>query len=152
MLLKENAVYKHACVRCYQLYTIPRNSLIPSTHRLYLHILKNEKPREKKKKAPFIGVLLQRNFNLFLLFGFWKHPVMDTRTSLGLCSPAEASPLLGRMLLFISSLNLLFQLRPSLSSSHGCQSEALGSILSGTSALALGGLCWGLLKPSLLQP
>lgn len=42
MLLKENAVYKHACVRCYQLYTIPRNSLIPTAHRVYLPILKNE--------------------------------------------------------------------------------------------------------------
>lgn len=62
------------------------------------------------------------------------------------------SPFMGKMLLFISSLNLSFQLRPSLSSSHRCHWEAFGLVFSGTSALALGGLCWGLLMPSLLQP
>lgn len=49
MLLKENAVYKHACVKCYQLCTIPRNSLIPKTQTLLTHFKKLETLREKKK-------------------------------------------------------------------------------------------------------
>lgn len=78
MLLKENAVYKHACVRCYQLYTIPRNSLIPIAHSLLTHFKKLETLRKKI----IIQVLLKRNFILFLLFGLWKHPVIETTTSL----------------------------------------------------------------------
>lgn len=44
MLLRKNAIYKYACVRCYQLYTIPRNALIPNMHGVYLLTLRNGTP------------------------------------------------------------------------------------------------------------
>lgn len=140
MLLKENAVYKHPCVRCYQLCSIPRNSLIPNTQSLLTHFKKCETLREKKKQP----CPLAKEFCIFLGFENiqWWRP-----------QPPLLEPTRGENASLDIHLNLLLQFRPSVSSSHVCQREALSSVLSGSSVQALGSLSWALLKPPpLLQP
>lgn len=139
MLLKKNAVYKHPCVRCYQLCTIPRNSLIPNTQSLLTHFKKCKTLREKKAAMSFSKGILY-------LFGLWKHPMMETTTSpagahsWGKCFSWHPS----EPLISVQAQCLILPCVPT----GGTWLSLVRELCAGT-----GSLSWALLKPPpLLQP
>lgn len=76
------------------------------------------------RKKIISQVLLQRNCILFLLFELWKHPVIETTTSQGLCSPSGAHSW-GKCFSALSSLNLSLQPGSRLSSFYVCNGRHL---------------------------
>lgn len=118
---KENAVYKHAYVRCYQLYTFPRNSLIPNTRRVYLPILKIQKPWGKKIKHP--GPFA-KEFHVTSSFWALKTP-SDGHHNLSVPLVLLLAPIPLKSI-WTSHFNLGPVSHPPV-----CQWEALGSFLSG---------------------